>query len=97
MASGNLRCVKLGNVDDLSECGDVCNLRKSNRWWQKVGRGEKELLVVTRLGSRGVLAAEKGCGWLPIWNRGVVAAEKGFVGGYPIRKSSRSDGGERCG
>ena len=49
----NLRCVKLGNVDDLRECGDVCNLRKSNRWWQK------ELLVVARLGSRGVVAAEK--------------------------------------
>lgn len=38
------------------------------------------------------------CGWLPDWEvERVVAAEKRFVGGYPIRKSSRSDGSERCG
>ena len=41
---------------------------------------------------------KKSCWWLPDWEvEGVVAAEKRFVGGYPIRKSSRSDGSERCG
>ena len=35
----------------------------------------------------------KSCWWLPDWEvEGVVAAEKRFVGGCPIRKSSRSDG-----
>lgn len=41
---------------------------------------------------------KKSCGWLPDWEvEGVVAAEKRDVGGYPIGKSSRSDGSERCG
>lgn len=40
----------------------------------------------------------KSCWWLPDWEvEGVVAAEKRDVGGYPIGKSSRSDGSERCG
>ena len=49
--------------------------------WQKSGKREK-----------------KRCGWLPDWEvERVVAAEKRFVAGYPIGKSSRSDGSERCG
>ena len=71
---GNLRCVKLGNVDDLRECGDVCNLRKSNRWWQKscwwlpdwevegVVAAEKDLLVVTRLGKSSRSDGSERCG-----------------------------------
>lgn len=44
------------------------------------------------------MVAKKRCGWLPdLEVEGVVAAEKRFVGGYPIGKSSRSDGSERCG
>ena len=45
-----------------------------------MGRGEKELLVVAEIGSRGS-----------------GSSGKRFVGGYPIGKSSRSDGSERCG
>ena len=30
-------------------------------------------------------------------SRGSGSSGKRFVGGYPIRKSSRSDGSERCG
>ena len=41
----------------------------------KSGKREKEMLVVTRLGSRGS-----------------GSSGKRFVGGCPIRKSSRSDG-----
>lgn len=49
----DLRCVKLGNVDDLS-VGEGCVIYGSQTGGgKKVGRGEKELLVVARLGSRG--------------------------------------------
>ncbi len=80
--------------------GGVCVIYGSQTGGgKKVGRGEKELLVVTRLGSRGSGSSEKKiCWWLPDWEvEGVVAAEKRDVGGYPIGKSSRSDGSERCG
>ena len=78
--------------------------RKRCGWlpdWKVEGRkrGKKEMWVVTRLGSRGSGSrGKKICWWLPDWEvEGVVAGEKRFVGGYPIRKSSRSDGSERCG
>lgn len=49
--------------------------------WQKSGKRGKKI-----------------CWWLPDWEvEGVVAAEKRDVAGYPIGKSSRSDGSERCG
>ena len=51
-----------------SDWRGVCNLRKSNRWWQK-GRvakkweeGKKDLLVVTRLGSLAEAMEARGVG-----------------------------------
>lgn len=65
---------------------------------KKVGRGEKELLVVAEIGSRGKEEEKKDLLVVTrLGSRGSGSSEKRFVGGYPIRKSSRSDGSERCG
>ena len=63
-------------MDDLGECGGMCVIYGS-----QTGGGKKWE------------EGKKRCWWLPDWEvEGVVAAEKRFVGGCPIRKSSRSDG-----
>lgn len=81
-----------------SDWRGVCNLRKSNRWWQKSGKRGKRVGGCLIGKSREGRGEKKRCGWLPDWEvEGVVAAEKRDVGGCPIRKSSRSDGSERCG
>lgn len=70
------RRVGISDVSNLamwmtSDWRGVCNLRKSNRWWQKSGkRGNK---ICWWLPDWEV--------------EGVVAGEKRDVGGYPIGKS----------
>lgn len=73
--------------------GGVCVIYGS-----QTGGGKKSCGWLPDWEVEGRKRGKKICWWLPDWEvEGVVAAEKRDVGGYPIGKSSRSDGSERCG